>query len=74
MIVEVDRDAPLVTGARRGDERAFAELVERYHPRLFTLAARELGSSTDAEDAVQEALIRAWRALPRFRADARFAT
>ncbi|MCY4088209.1 MAG: hypothetical protein OXG37_15320 [Actinomycetia bacterium] len=48
MIVEVDRDTPLVTRARRGDERAFAELVERYHPRLFTLAARELGSSADA--------------------------
>lgn len=35
---------------------------------------RELGSAADAEDAVQEALIRAWRALPRFRAEASFST
>ncbi len=74
MILHVDQDTPLVKRAQRGDQRAFATLVERHQPRLFTLAARELGSSADAEDAVQEALIRAWRALPRFRADARFAT
>ena len=74
MIHHVDQDTQLVKRAQQGDQRAFATLVERHQPRLFTLAARELGSAADAEDAVQEALIRAWRALPRFRADARFAT
>ena len=53
---------------------AFAELVERHQTRLYTLAVRDLGSAADAEDAVQEAMIRAWRALPRFRAQASFST
>jgi RNA polymerase sigma-70 factor (ECF subfamily) len=70
----VDQDADLVRRAQRGDARAFAELVERHQRRLFTLAVRELGSAADAEDAVQDALVRAWRALPRFRADASFST
>lgn len=60
--------------AQSGDEQAFAELVEQEQHRLYTLALRELGSAADAEDAVQEALIRAWRALPRFRAQASFST
>lgn len=69
-----DPDAPLVKRAQRGDRRAFAELVERHQARLFTLAARTLGSENDAADAVQEALLRAWLALPRFRATSRFST
>jgi RNA polymerase sigma-70 factor, ECF subfamily len=70
----VDDEQRLVRRARSGDRRAFERLVESHQHRLFTLAARELGSAADAEDAVQEALIRAWRALPRFRAEASFST
>jgi RNA polymerase sigma-70 factor (ECF subfamily) len=70
----VDPDAKLVRSAQGGDQRAFARLVEAEQPRLFTLALRELGSRADAEDAVQESIIRAWRALPRFRAEASFST
>lgn len=70
----VDPDARLVRSAQRGDRHSFAALVDRHQQRLFTLAARELGSAADAEDAVQEALIRAWRSLPRFRGDALFST
>jgi RNA polymerase sigma-70 factor, ECF subfamily len=70
----VDPDDRLVRKAQRGDSRAFAELVEAHQHRLFTLASRELGSAADAEDAVQEAFIRAWKALPRFRAEATFST
>lgn len=67
-------DDRLIRKAQRGDAQAFAALVEPEQHRLFTLALRELGSRADAEDAVQEALIRAWRALPRFRAQSSFST
>ena len=70
----MDDDLPLVRRAQRGDRLAFELLVERHQARLFTVAARMLGSPDDAADAVQEALLRAWRALPRFRRDARFGT
>src|SRR5215218_6049417 len=70
----MDPDELLVRRAQRGDRFAFETLVERHQSRLFTLAARVLGSRQDAEDAVQEALVRAWLALPRFRRDARFST
>ena len=64
----------LVRRAQRGDPRAFERLVEQHAPRLYTLAARSLGSDADGADAVQEALIRAWQALPRFRGDAQLTT
>jgi RNA polymerase sigma-70 factor (ECF subfamily) len=41
---------------------------------MYSLAARVLGSREDAADAVQDALVRAWLALPKFRGDARFST
>jgi RNA polymerase sigma-70 factor, ECF subfamily len=69
-----DPDGLLVRRAQRGDAEAFARLVERHERRLYNLAARVLGSRSEADDAVQEALIRAWRSLPRFREGARFST
>lgn len=70
----LDPDEPLVRRAQRGDRFAFEQLVERHQSRLYTLAARTLGSRADAEDAVQEALLRAWLGLPKFRGGARFST
>ncbi|MEO8289860.1 MAG: sigma-70 family RNA polymerase sigma factor [Gaiellaceae bacterium] len=69
-----DPDAQLVARARRGDRWAFEQLVERHQHRLFTLAARTLGSQDEAADAVQEAFIRAWLGLPRFRGGSLFST
>jgi RNA polymerase sigma-70 factor, ECF subfamily len=69
-----DDDGPLVRRAQRGDRLAFELLLERHQARVFTLAARLLGSPDDAADAAQETFIRAWRGLPRFRGDARFST
>jgi RNA polymerase sigma-70 factor (ECF subfamily) len=69
-----DPDGPLVSRAQKGDRWAFEQLVERHQHRLFTLAARLLGSSDEAADAVQEAFIRAWLGLPSFRGGARFST
>jgi RNA polymerase sigma-70 factor (ECF subfamily) len=69
-----DPDGPLVGRAQKGDRWAFEQLVERHQHRLYTLAARLLGSPDEAADAVQEAFIRAWLALPSFRRGARFST
>ncbi len=67
-------DDLLVRRAQRGDERAFEQLVAEHRNRLYTLAVRELSSVADAEDAVQETIVRAWRGLPRFRAESSFST
>lgn len=56
----------LLARARRGDEAAYAQLVGLYERELEAHCYRMLGSVHDAEDALQEALLRAWRALPRF--------
>jgi RNA polymerase sigma-70 factor (ECF subfamily) len=56
----------LLQAARRGDEDAYAQLVESRRPELQAHCYRMLGSVHDAEDALQEALLRAWRGLPRF--------
>src|SRR5437868_5802003 len=60
-----DEPAVLVA-ARAGDERAYAELVEPHRRPLHAHCYRLLGSVQDAEDAVQETLINAWRRLGQF--------
>ncbi|NQV05313.1 sigma-70 family RNA polymerase sigma factor [bacterium] len=59
--------------ARSGDQAAFSELVWRHQDAMFTLATRLVGPDL-APDVTQEALLRAWRALPKFRGEARFST
>ena len=56
----------LLDAARRGDQDAYGALVEPRRAELHAHCYRMLGSVHDAEDALQDALLRAWRGLPRF--------
>jgi RNA polymerase sigma factor (sigma-70 family) len=65
-------ESELVERARRGDERAYEELVRRHQGIAFRTAYVVAGDATDAEDAAQEGFVKAYRALGRFRAGAPF--
>jgi RNA polymerase sigma factor (sigma-70 family) len=65
-------DRALVLRARGGDGRAFEELARIHQEIAFRVAYLITGNAADAEDALQEGLLKAWRALGRFRADAPF--
>jgi len=67
-------DAYLVARAQEGYLDAFEALVARHGPRAFRVALRLVNDRAEAEDLTQEALVAAWQALPRFRADAAFST
>ncbi len=62
----VPRERELLKAARAGDRDAFGRLVEPFRRELHAHCYRMLGSYADAEDALQDALLRAWRGLPRF--------
>ncbi len=72
--VEPERERELISRAQDGDKAAFAALVRAHQDEVFTLARRLVGDPHLASDIAQESLIRAWRALPRFRGEAAFST
>ncbi|AWW35809.1 MULTISPECIES: RNA polymerase sigma factor [Streptomyces] len=67
-------DALLAVRAAEGDEDSFAVLVQRHSRSLLALARCMLGNAQDAEDAVQDAFVSAWRRLPEYRHGAEFRT
>ncbi len=64
----------LVLRAREGDRDAYAELVRRHSPRLFALCLSMLRGRESAEDAAQEAFVKAWKSLRSFRGGSAFST
>lgn len=64
----------LIKKAARGDTDAFAEIIRMHQPRIYGLALRMLKNADDAADAAEEAIVRIWRALPRFKGRAEFST
>jgi RNA polymerase sigma factor (sigma-70 family) len=67
-----DSEAALVERARGGDAVAYGSLVRAHQDIAFRVACLAGGSSAEAEEAAQEGFVKAWRALPRFRAGAPF--
>ena len=68
------QEQELITAARTGDERAFAALVEPSLGMLFSVIQRILGDPTDAQDALQEALLSIHLELGKFEGKSKFST
>ena len=75
MDTRADRDdAALLRAHAAGDREAFAELVRRHRDRLWAVALRTIGDREDAADALQEAMISAYRSAHQFRGDSAVTT
>jgi len=68
---EIER---FVERAKRGDQQAFGRLVDEYKDKIYSYVSRMLGDPYEAEDVTQEAFVRAYRSLPRFRGASSFHT
>ena len=67
-------DIELVLKAQKGDVRAFDELVERYHSKIYNLIYNMMSNREDAEDLTQDVFVKAFEALPRFKGKSSFYT
>src|SRR5207244_10932538 len=67
-------DASLVDRLRRGDPRAFEDLVIAYQHRVFGVALRMLGNRAEAEELAQEVFLRVHRSVGEFRGEAKLST
>jgi RNA polymerase sigma-70 factor (ECF subfamily) len=70
----VSEEMELVRRAKRGDDRAFEDLVRRYDRNVFRIAQHITQNREDAEDVVQEAFLKAYRNLARFQEQSKFYT
>ena len=64
----------LIRAGQRGDSQAVEALFRRYHRPLFQTALRVLGNAEDAEDALQDGFLSAYRNLKRFEGRSQFST
>lgn len=69
-----DLGTGVIDAAKRGDQDAFALLIRHYDPGLRSLAYRLLGNPDRMDDALQEAYVKAFRSLSRFRGESRLGT
>ena len=71
---EAQVDQLLVEQVQKGDKRAFDLLIQKYQHRIVSLVARYVSDQSEAQDVAQEAFIKAYRAIDRFRGDSAFYT
>ena len=69
-----DPDAVLMLRVQRGEQEAFAELVDKYKQPVMNLAFRILRDATEAEDVAQNVFLQAYKSAPRYQVTARFST
>ncbi len=69
-----DEERAAILACQRGESQAFDALVERYQRSVYRLCYRYLNNHEDAHDAAQEAFLRAYKAIGRFRGDSAFST
>ena len=69
-----ETDQQLVAKVQKGDNRAFDMLVLKYQHKIFSLISRYVRDPSEVQDVAQEAFIKAYKALPRFRGDSAFYT
>ena len=69
-----DIDNQIIGEVRAGNSRRYGQLIDRHKDKAVTLALRLTGSREEAEELVQDAFLRAFRSLDRFRGDAKFST
>jgi RNA polymerase sigma-70 factor (ECF subfamily) len=74
LTTEREIDQRIVERIQAGDQKAFGLLVTKYQRKLLRLVSRLVRDPAEAEDVVQEAFIKAYRALPQFRGDSAFYT
>ncbi len=74
MSANPDADAALMLRVKRGDDAAFAELVDKYKQPVMNLAYRILRDAAEAEDVAQNVFLQAYKSAPRYQASARFST
>ena len=69
-----ETDQQLVARVQKGDSRAFDLLVLKYQHKIFSLIGRYVHDADEVQDVAQEAFVKAYRALPKFRGDSQFYT
>ena len=67
-------DNEIIENIRKGDKRQYARLIDRYKEKAMTLSVRMLRNYQDAEEAAQDAFVRAYNALDKFEGTAKFGT
>jgi len=73
-VTAAETDQQLVEKVKKGDSRAFDLLVLKYQHKIFGLISRYIRDADEVQDVAQEAFIKAYNALPRFRGDSAFYT